>query len=451
MNVGIVGGGITGLALHHHLRRTGVESTVFEAAAEPGGVVGSTRVDGRTLELGPQRTRLSPPVASLVEAVGIGDAVVEAADRPLYVYYDGRLRRVPFTLREAVTTDLLSWRGKARVLLEPLTGPPRDDETVREFVARTLGPEVADRVVGPLYGGIYGSHPDEMYARHSLARALRKRGVSRSTLVTVAKARLRGSSPPPVVTFEGGLQALPEALYQAHEDGVELETPVEAVGEADAGFEVETASGTDVFDAVVLTTPADVTADVVAPVAPEAAGHLRRLSYNPLALVHLAADDDLDASGYQVQFDESLRTLGVTCNGSLFGTTDGDASRERSERDGVRASEANGGSPRERSDRDGVYTCFLGGWKTPDLVEWSDERIRETAVEEFEAVTGFEARPLHVHRLPRGMPAYDTSWTALEQVELPDGVHLCANYESRAGIPGRIARARRLAETLAAE
>jgi len=48
MTVGVVGAGITGLAVHHYLARRGVESEVFEARPVPGGVVQSTRVEERS-------------------------------------------------------------------------------------------------------------------------------------------------------------------------------------------------------------------------------------------------------------------------------------------------------------------------------------------------------------------------------------------------------------------
>jgi oxygen-dependent protoporphyrinogen oxidase len=175
MRVGIVGGGVTGLAVNHYLREAGVESTVFEASDEPGGVIRSRRVEGRVLDLGPQRTRLTPAIDELVESLGLGAELREAADVSLYVYHHGKLRTVRQTPREAVTTDLLSWRGKLRVLAEPFTDPTRDGETVAEFLAWTFGAEVARYHFGPLYGGIYGSHPDEMPMEHSLSRALDSR------------------------------------------------------------------------------------------------------------------------------------------------------------------------------------------------------------------------------------------------------------------------------------
>ena len=66
-------------------------------------------------------------------------------------------------------------------------------------------------------------------------------------------------------------------------------------------------------------------------------------------------------------------------------------------------------------------------------------------------MTGHAARPVDVHRLVPEMPAFDTSFTALDRVEPPAGVHLCTNYTDRAGLPGRVGAARRLARSLAVD
>ncbi|WP_135806177.1 protoporphyrinogen oxidase [Halorussus marinus] len=418
MRVGVVGGGVTGLAAHHFLREQGVDSVLFEADDEPGGVIRSRRVDGRVLDLGPQRTRLTPSIAALVESLGLGDELREADDLPLYVYRDGRLRLVPQTPREAVATDLLSWRGKLRALFEPLTTAARPDESVEAYLTRKFGSEVARYYFGPLYGGLYGTHPDEMPMRHSLSRALDSAGIEGSVLTSVAKKVLEGREAPPIASFDGGLQRLPEALYADNDDTAHLNTPVEAIGRAGERFVLETPDGDERFDELVVTTPAGVTAGLVAEFAPEAADALREFTYNPQAVVHLAADADLTGAGYQVQYDEDLRTLGTTWNDSLL-------------------------------DREGVYTCYLGGGYDPEVVEWDDDRLGSVAAREFEAVTGHGARVLSVHRWELGMPAYDRSWAALDRLSTPVGLHLCTNYTARAGIPGRIREAKKIADRLA--
>lgn len=417
MSVGIVGGGITGLATHHYLRESGVESVVFEANDEPGGVVRSAEIEGRVLDFGPQRTRLTPSIAELVEALGVTEELREADEVPLYVYHNGDLRLVPQSVKAALTTDLVSWGAKLRVLLEPVTDSVRDGETVEEFLTRKFGREVAHYYFGPLYGGIYGSHPGDMPMDHSLAQALDTAGIEGSVLTSIIKKVLKGREPPAIVSFDDGLQLLPEALATAHADSVHLDTPVQNVAREGEQFVVETPRGKERLDELVVTTPADVTANLLSDVSPTSATALRKLNYNPQAIVHLHTDAELTGAGYQIQYDEEFQTLGTTWNASLL-------------------------------DRDGVYTCYIGGFKTPEVTEWNDNRLTSVAVREFEEITGESAQAVSVHRLERGMPAYDQSWTALDRVSVPDGINLCTNYTARAGIPGRVREAKRVAKQL---
>jgi oxygen-dependent protoporphyrinogen oxidase len=420
MTVGIVGAGITGLVLAHYCRERGVDAVAFEASAEPGGVIRSTTVDGRVLEHGPQRTRLTPAIESLVDDCGLrADLRTADTDLPLYVYADGRLRQVPFSPRAFLSTDLLSTRGKLRMLAEPLTGGARDDETAADYFTRKFGTEAYHNVIEPLFGGIYGSDPDEMPGKYAL-RTMRRMERSGSLVRAAVNRHLEGTERKPPISFAEGMAQLPNALYEHNTDRVRLETPVEGVVADGPGYRLDTADGSHAVDHVVLTARADVTAGLLDAVAPESARALRRLYYNPLAYVHLVSDADPAGFGYQVRHDEPLRTLGVTWNASLF-------------------------------DRDGVYTCFLGGMKNPGLIDRSDEELGRIAREEFETVLGADAEVVNVTRHARGMPAYDGSWTAMEAVDLPAGLTLATNYTGRMGVPARVREAKRLAESFAAD
>jgi oxygen-dependent protoporphyrinogen oxidase len=85
--------------------------------------------------------------------------------------------------------------------------------------------------------------------------------------------------------------------------------------------------------------------------------------------------------------------------------------------------------------------------KNPELPAFEDEVIGVTACREFERVTGYSAEMLKVSRTR--MPAWDTSWDALLNVDLPRGLSICSNYSARPGILGRIGEAKRLARNLA--
>lgn len=417
MKVGIVGGGITGLALAHYLRDTPVEPLLFEARDEVGGVIQSERVDGRLLEFGPQRTRLTDEIEGLVDDLDLQDELVFAEeDLPIFVYYDGKLREVPTSISAFLRTDILSWPGKFRLLAEPFTKPASTDENPAEVFTRKFGREAYENLIGPLFGGIYGSDPARMSTEHALS-GLMKLEQREGSLLKPGLRRVRSDDTAPAFSFREGLQALPEALAAENEGVVRTGTAVRSIRRSEDRCTLATDDGEVSVDQVVVTTPADVAADLLETV-DDSAARLRRLNYNPLAMVHLHAETDLRGMGYQIRHDEDFETLGVSWNAPTFG-------------------------------RDGVYTAFLGGMTNPELVSESDEHLRTVACEEFETITGFPAEALSVHRLRQGFPAYDDSWTALDEVTLPEGIYLATNYAARMGIPSRIRHAKRLAGTLA--
>lgn len=415
----VVGAGISGLALAHHLDAHGVDFTLLEASGRAGGVIRSGRVEGHLLEWGPQRARLTRDFTALVDELGLRERLVLAPpDLPLYVYRAGRLRRVPFSPAALLFGDALSVAGRVRVLAEPLTAGARDDESVADFFTRKVGREAYETLAGPLYGGLYASDPADMTVGLSLGHALREFGVGRSLLLRLLR---RGGTvrTPAACTFEGGLEELPRALLERHRAHVRLGTRVERIERSGTGWRVAIAEA-DPVDAerVVLCAPAGATSALLRDAAPDAAARIGRLRYNPLGVVHLhAPNTGLRGLGYQVSFAEPLVTRGVTWNDALFG-------------------------------RNGVYTVYLGGAKNPWVADAPEERLAEIAAREFRTVTGHDARALAVER--EWMPAWDRSWSATRDLALPPGLHVHANWASRPGIPGRLAGARSLAAELAA-
>lgn len=413
--IAIIGAGITGLTLAHELRRAGAEHLVLDSASRPGGVIRSERVQGRVIEHGPQRARMTREMRDLVDDLGLGPEVVTAPDGlPLFVYADGRLRRVPFSAADFLRTDLFAPAAKLRLLLEPFTGAPRPDERVSSLLTRKFGRRAYEDLLGPLYGGLYASDPADMVVGLSLAHVLRELGVGRSLLLPLLRRGGRISTPP-AISFRDGLQALPAALHAANREGVRLGTAVTGMRGSGGRLTLQVPGGELEADRVVITTAARPAADLIRGIDRGAADRIASLRYNPLAVVHLSADLDLPALGYQVGLGESLVTRGVTFNHSLF-------------------------------DRRSVYTAYLGGARAAEAADWPDDTIAGTAVDEFRRVTGASATVLSVTRV--GMPAWDRSWAALRGLSVPDGVTLATNWMARPGIPGRLAQARRLAREL---
>ncbi len=418
--VGVVGAGISGLMTVRGLAECDVDVVAFEARDEPGGIIRSRRIDGRVVELGPQRLRLSPTIESLVDDLGLREQLrVVDDDLPLYLYYDDHLRVVPLSLREFVSTDLLSPLGKLRMLAEPLTRPAFPDETVDSYLVRRFGTQAARRYLGPLYSGLYGTDPREMLVEYSLGRALDRAGVDRSLVGWLLKRMLSDREIPPICTFDDGLGTLTAALYEAHADAIRLNSPVERIEPTDDGaYKLITAAGISRVDEVVITTPAPTAAKLLAGVDSELSATLERFRYNPISMVFLESNCARDGIGALVPADGDLPISGSTWNASFLG-------------------------------RDRLFTCYVDPNRDPEMTNRTDDDLGRLAADAFETLTGSAATPIGVHRWEPGMPAYDRSWTALDALSPPDGIHFCSNFVGRPGIPGRIRNATRLAERIA--
>jgi oxygen-dependent protoporphyrinogen oxidase len=305
-----------------------------------------------------------------------------------------------------------------RILAEPLTSGPLQGESVADYFIRKAGREAYANMLGPLYGGLYASDPAEMEVDLSLAHTLREAGIGRSMLMRALKRK--GGAPPAACSFTGGMQMLPEALADLHRSTVMLGCAVHSIERQDASdvrFILTHTNGVVKAHQVVVTGNAMDTARLLRRIAPDVADSVATLRYNPLAIVHLHTSDAVPrALGYQISFEEDLATRGVTFNDAMFA-------------------------------REGIYTSYLGGAKRRRIFEWPDDRIASAAIDEFRLVTGASARAVSVARAV--MPAWDWSWRALDRVHAPDGIHFCTNWESRPGLPGRLTRARALAQKLA--
>ena len=174
----VIGGGLSGLAAAHRIHersaalRRPVELTVLEARERVGGVIATERQDGFTLECGPDSFITNKPWGlDLCERLGLRDRLIETdpGQRRSFVVRKGRLLPVPegfvlmapHRLGPILTTPVLSWRGKLRMLMD-LFIPRRDDEaeeSLAGFVRRRLGREALDRLVQPLVGGHLHGRP----------------------------------------------------------------------------------------------------------------------------------------------------------------------------------------------------------------------------------------------------------------------------------------------------
>ena len=304
----VVGGGIAGLAAAYAVSQQaprGTKVTVLDGAARLGGKLRVSRVGGVLVDEGAETfLARAPEGVELVRAVGLGGELVHPATTQASVVVDGTVARLPAGTVLGVPGDraalrrsgLLTEEGLAAVGADRSEPAPLGDPSVGEYVRRRLGPEVVERLVDPLLGGVYAGRADGLSLRATmpqLAAALDTAGGGR--LVAAAKSVLDAAPPdagPVFASLDGGLGLLPEAVARACGADVRLRLPVRRVERTSAGFRLVGGPVPDpvtiVADAVVVAVPATKAAGLLADLAPWAAHELAAMEYASVGIVTLA-------------------------------------------------------------------------------------------------------------------------------------------------------------------
>jgi oxygen-dependent protoporphyrinogen oxidase len=441
MKVAIVGGGISGLAAAFRLRAAGCEVTVLEAEARAGGKIRTERADGWTFEHGPNGFLDSRAgIVRLAGDLGLGDRLVRAAPeaKRRYLLLDGRLVPLPGGPGALLKSDLLSLRGRLRLFAEPLVGRAEieGDESVYDFAARRLGAEVAEKLVDAMVTGVYAGDSRLLSvnaAFPTLARLEAQYGsLLRGVIASVRTARTqpgeRGGFLGKLTTFPGGMGDLVDALRAQLGDAVHTGRHVIGLRRLAKGWAVDATGGLPVeADAVVLATPAAVTAQLVGPLAPAAVTSLESIPYAPAAVVVLgfpkaAMPRDLDGFGFLVPSRERRDVLGVVWCSMLF--------------------------PGRAPDGHVLMRCIVGGARRPELVALPDGELLRRVRADLDAAMGRLPEPAftRVVRWPLAIPQYTLGHTrrvqAAREALLPlPGLHLAGAGFYGVSVPECVDRA----------
>lgn len=415
MHVTIAGGGIAGLATAYYLQEKAeahgreVDYTLVEASGRWGGEILTERINGFTIEGGPDLLLTRKPWGvGLCLDLGLEDRLIAPNEerRKTYLVQAGELAPFPedFTLVPSrflpiARSPLFSIRGKLRIGLERYL-PPRkdaDDESLASFVRRRLGQEALDKIGGPMLAGIHGADPEKLSLLATFpqfAEMERKYG-SLIRAVRASRKHLSSSgdgapSQPMFQTLIGGLGELVEAIVDRLRGDLRTNSRVTGLARRKRGFDVSLGGDSLQTDAVVLAAPAYAAAGLLDGFAPSLSARLRQVRYvssGTVALAYRKADvldqHNLDGFGFLVPRSEGLRTTGCTWVSSKLD--------HRAPDDGV------------------LLRGFVGRDAQEDVIEMSDEMLVRAVREDLARVMGLTAEPLfsRIHRWRKGRPQFD--------------------------------------------
>jgi oxygen-dependent protoporphyrinogen oxidase len=331
VDVVVVGGGIAGLVSAYRLNQKGARVALVEKSARLGGLVETTLEDGYLIEGGPDSfVTAKGAVLALADELGLSGQVIPSSpdNTGSFVWWDGSLHplpggfllMVPSRLSPLLTSSLLSWRGKARVLADLVIprGGSGQDESLESFVRRRLGGEVLERIAEPLIAGIHAAQPHTMSLRASFPRFLDMEASRRSLILAARSAAKRPSKSSHFSTFELGVGQL-TAKLAARLDTVEVRTGTSVTGieQSEDGYTVQLDAG-GVIDAaaVVLAVPAPIASRLLSEASPQASDSIGGIGQVSNTAVTLAYDADalpsLSGSGFVVPASQRRPIRGVS-------------------------------------------------------------------------------------------------------------------------------------------
>ena len=214
--IGIVGGGIAGLAAAYRLQQRGHDVQVFEATDQIGGLAAVYETPGDDIEkFYHHLSKSEETIVELAEDLGLGDRVewrvgtngyyVDGVAHPLNTPWE-ILAYPHMTVYDKFRLGMLTLGVDVRGGIPDLDAYNElagyEHETVREFVEEHTTRSVYENFVDPLLDGKYGDRKDEISAAWFLGR-VRFRG---------ERDPLRGEI---LGYFDGGFGVLLDALIDA--------------------------------------------------------------------------------------------------------------------------------------------------------------------------------------------------------------------------------------------
>lgn len=293
----VVGGGISGLSAAWELSggaRGPDDATprieLIDERPDVGGVLATSTFAGRVIDLGADGFLAGRPEAlDLVHELGFDDQLeaIDASGASLYLcgtldqLPTGLLLGIPSSSGQLKNVRGLTWRARLGAWRDehvPVRMRVGVDATIGDIVRTKLGRELCYQFVEPMVGGIQAGRIDDLSAKSvfpalldaarqggSLMRAMRAGGP-----VTPGPSTTPSRSGPTFVSLLAGVGSLPlEIARQLRERGVMVRTgvAVTALRRTPSGtypWEIDTPTTTTPADAVVMATPAPVTARLLA-------------------------------------------------------------------------------------------------------------------------------------------------------------------------------------------
>lgn len=437
----IIGGGISGLTAAYLLKKKGIDVTLFEASPQVGGNIQSERKDGYLIEHGPNSLLRSSRLVDLIEDLELREDVLPAADsaKKRFVLIDGKLQPLPTGLMSFIFGSFFSLPAKFKLLKDPLVRTKsRQDESVASFFERRLGREVVEKAADPFISGIFAGDPEKLSIRESFPTLFDYEQKYGSLFLGAIRSKSEKADPtfPRTFTFQNGLRTLIGTLLERLGDSVRTSTAITRIERNEKEFSVTAGnSESEAFDLVIISTKADAAAELISNIAADLGGRLRDIYYAPVTVVRSgysrsAVGHKADGFGFLVPRSANRKILGSIWTSSVF--------------------------PDRAPQNMHLFTTFVGGARTPELSDLSDEETNDLVHAELASIMNISERATFksLTRWKKAIPQYNIGYkNTVESIErfaaANPGIFFCSNFYRGISVGDCVKNAYRTAEDVA--
>jgi len=417
--IAIIGAGIAGLSTAYYLSKLAkqggeqLEIALLEKEGRLGGSLLTEQTDGFLMEGGPDCFISEKPWAlQLCRELGLEQEVIGTNQqlRRTFILLQGRLHEIPegfmllapTSLWPFIKSSLFSLPGKARMGLDLILPRKKSDteESLAAFVRRRLGREALERIAEPLVAGIHAGDPETMSLKSTFPRFIDLEREHRSIIWGMYQRKkqfaLQQSRYTMFLTLRQGMEGMISALKKA--------LPAETISPGQEVIAVEKITGKPSqkplyclrlgskkkaieADAVILATPAFVTAKLLRNMAGDICRLFDTIPYVSTATINLAYDRSqighpLDGYGFVVPRLEKRSIMAATFSSVKFA----------------------GRAPKGKV----LLRSFVGGAKNEEIVLWEDSKLLAAVRADMEEILKITGEPLilRINRWPKSMPQY---------------------------------------------
>lgn len=439
-SIGVLGAGISGLSVAYKLSTKKYPVTVYEKEKQVGGAIKTYHQNGWMVEEGPNTLMVkSEKVWDLVEDLDLTNQSKKAGKtaKKRFIIKDGQPTPLPMSLGSFLKTDLLSIKGKLRLLKEPFTHKSNQkDESIAQFINRRLGQEPLDYAVNPFVSGIYAGDPKTLSIKHTFGALWDMEQQHGSLFKGMLKKDRNNKNPKrALISFEHGLQQLPLTIADRLGTAIKTETEIQAVQHHADQWTIEAEQNgkslLEKHDFIVSTLPAHSLQNIFTNLQ---FGALSDLPYAPLSVVALGFSSDqiehpLDGFGMLIPEVEQYQTLGTLFSSSLF--------------------------PGRAPDGHALLTSFIGGARNPVLASKDPADLQSIVYKEISQLLGISGDPVfsHHHHWPATIPqytvGYDKYLSAIDHIEKQHpGLFIHGNFRGGVSVPDCITSGFAMAQSI---